>query len=230
MLGKKATKIFVATNGMEKFFPKEKIMITGNPVRKGIVQSKISKAEGLSFFKLEANKKTVLAVGGSLGAKTINEALAAHLDEFEKNDLQLIWQTGKTTAAEYINKGMGKPNLWVHDFIKEMEMAYAAADIVISRAGAMAVTELCVAAKPALFVPYPLAAEDHQTSNAMDLVNKKAALMIKDSEAKEKLVAAVIALSKDESLQATLKKNIQALAVSNADEIIAREIIKSISE
>ncbi len=230
MLGKKATKIFVATGGMEKFFPKEKIMITGNPVRKEIVQSKITKMEGLSFFKLAANKKTVLAVGGSLGAKNINEALATHLDEFEKNDLQLIWQTGKTTAAEYTNKGIDKPNLSIHDFIKEMEMAYAAADIVISRAGAMAVTELCVAAKPTLFVPYPLAAEDHQTSNAMNLVKKNAALMIKDSEAKEKLVTAVIALSKDESLQATLKRNINALAVSNADEIIAKEIIKSISE
>ncbi len=226
LLGKKAVKIFVATEGMEKFFPKEKLMITGNPVRQSIARSKLSRHDGHVFFGLDRSKKTVLAVGGSLGARSINEALASQLDMFGENDLQLIWQTGTTTAAEYKYKGEGYENIWVNDFIKEMEMAYAAADIVISRAGAMAVTELCVAGKPTVFVPFPLAAENHQTSNAMSLVNKQAALMIKDSEAKEKLVDTVINLSKNEVLQQTLKNNIHALAISNADEIIAKEILK----
>lgn len=230
MLGRKATKIFVASDGMDKFFPKEKIMITGNPVRGSIAHATHTREEGQAFFNLDASKKTVLAVGGSLGARSINEAIATHLAEFEKNDLQLIWQTGKTTAADYRHKGEGKKNIWVNDFIKEMEMGYAAADIVISRAGAMAVTELCVTGKPAVFVPYPLAAEDHQTANAMALVNRNAALIVKDSEAKEKLIAAVIGLSKDEALQQTLKSNIQSFAVKNADEVIAKEILSSIHE
>ncbi|MES2330217.1 MAG: undecaprenyldiphospho-muramoylpentapeptide beta-N-acetylglucosaminyltransferase [Bacteroidota bacterium] len=228
MLGKNATKIFVASDGMEKFFPKEKIMITGNPVRGSIVNSVHSRNDGQEFFGLDRSKKTILAVGGSLGARSINEALAAHIDEFRNNELQLIWQTGKTTASEYKHQGEGKENIWVGEFIKDMEMGYAAADIVISRAGAMAVTELCVAGKPTVFVPYPLAAEDHQTSNAMNLVNKQAALIVKDSETKEKLVDTVISLSKDETLQQTLKANIHVLAITNADEIIAKEILKYI--
>ncbi|MEO7531126.1 MAG: glycosyltransferase, partial [Sediminibacterium sp.] len=169
-----------------------------------------------------------LAVGGSLGAGSINEALALHLDVFEQNDLQLIWQTGKTTATTYKQKGERKKNIWVGDFIREMEMGYAAADIVISRAGAMAVTELCVAGKPTVFVPYTFAAEDHQTSNAMSLVNKHAALIVKDAQVKEKLVDTVIALSKDQVLQQRLQTNIHALAITNADEIIAKEILKHI--
>ncbi len=230
LLGTKAAKIFVATDGMEKFFPKQKIMITGNPVRSTIAHSKVSKSAAIAFFGLDESKKTILAMGGSLGARSINAALALHLDEFEKNGLQLIWQTGKTTADEYIKKGEGKKNIWVKDFIGEMEMAYAAADIVISRAGAMAVAELCVAGKPAVFVPYPLAAEDHQTANAIGLVNKQAALIVKDSQAKETLVTTVINLSRNESLQQSLHTNIHALAVDNADEIIAKEIINTISE
>jgi len=229
MLGKKAVKIFVAADGMEKFFPKNKIMITGNPVRKAIAHSTVSRREAFHFFGLDRDKKTVLAVGGSLGARSINEALASQLDMFAANGLQLIWQTGTATAAEYKHKGEGQANIWVNDFIKEMEMAYAAADIVISRAGAMAVTELCVTAKATVFVPFPLAAEDHQTANAMSLVNKQAALMVKDSEAKEKLVSTVISLSKNEALQQTLQNNIHALAMSNADEVIAKEILKNIA-
>jgi UDP-N-acetylglucosamine--N-acetylmuramyl-(pentapeptide) pyrophosphoryl-undecaprenol N-acetylglucosamine transferase len=228
MLGKKAVKIFVASDRMEMFFPKGKIMITGNPVRSSIAHSKHSREDGQSFFHLDATKKTVLAVGGSLGARSINEAIAAHIDAFEKNGLQLIWQTGKTTAAEYKHKGEGRKNIWVNDFIKEMEMGYAAADIVISRAGAMAVTELCVSGKPTIFVPFPLAAEDHQTSNAMNLVHKHAALIVKDNEAKGKLVDAVIALSKNEDLQKTLQTNIHSLAVTDADEVIAKEILNHI--
>ena len=230
MLGKKADKIFVATDGMEKFFPKHKLVITGNPVRRAIVEATISREEGIRFFELDPSKKTVLSVGGSLGARSINEALDAHLDKFEENGLQLIWQTGKATAAHFKQSGAARGNIWVNDFIKEMEMAYAAADIVISRAGAMAVTELCVTAKPSVFVPFPFAAEDHQTANAMTLVNKQAALIVKDSQAKEQLVNTVIGLSKDEALQQTLKENIHALAVTNADEIITKEILKTISE
>jgi UDP-N-acetylglucosamine--N-acetylmuramyl-(pentapeptide) pyrophosphoryl-undecaprenol N-acetylglucosamine transferase len=227
-LGKQAKKIFVATDGMEKFFPKHKIMVTGNPVRKSIAASSVTKEEGCRFFGLDPAIKTVLAVGGSLGARSINEALALHLDAFERNNLQLIWQTGKTTATEYKAKGAGRKNIWVDEFITQMEMGYAAADIVISRAGAMAVTELCVAGKPSVFVPYPLAAEDHQTSNAMNLVNKNAALMVKDNEANEELVNTVVKLAKDEGLQSTLQKNITALAIRNADKVIANEILQTI--
>ncbi len=229
MLGKKATKIFVATDGMEKFFSREQIMVTGNPVRTAIAQSNIIKSDALRFFGLDENKVTILAVGGSLGARSINEAIATHIEDFERHNLQLIWQTGKTTAAEYIAKGKDRKNIWVSDFIKEMEMAYAAADIVISRAGAMAVAELCVAKKPAVFVPFPFAAEDHQTVNAKHLVEKQAALMVKDSEAKDKLVATVLALAINEQLQTELKINISSLAITNADEVIAKEILRTIA-
>ncbi len=230
LLGKKATRVYVATAGMEKFFPEEKIMITGNPVRRNIAESIISRGDALRFFGLEDQPKTVLAIGGSLGARSINESLANHLTDFEKNVLQLIWQTGKTTAAIYRQMGDGKKNIWVGDFIREMEMAYAAADIVISRAGAMSVAELCVAGKPTVFVPFPLAAEDHQTVNAMYLVNKQAALMIPNKEAKEKLVSTIIGLSKNEALENTLAKNIKQMAVLHADETIAKSILTIISE
>jgi len=228
MLGKKATEIFVATDGMEKFFPAQKIKIVGNPVRVSISQSRITREEGIRFFELDPNKKTVLSVGGSLGAKSINEALDKHLDEFEKNDLQLIWQTGKPYAARGRERAAVVNNIWVDDFITQMEYAYAAADVVISRSGAMAVTELCVMKKPVVFVPFPFAAEDHQTVNAQTLVNKNAAVMIKDSEAMDKLVPTIISLIKDEQKQNELKNNIERLAVTNADEIIAKEILNQI--
>jgi UDP-N-acetylglucosamine--N-acetylmuramyl-(pentapeptide) pyrophosphoryl-undecaprenol N-acetylglucosamine transferase len=228
MLGKNATKIFVAGKGMEQFFPKDKIVITGNPIRKTIAQSTVSKTEGLHFFGLDESKKTILAVGGSLGAKSINEALSNHIDEFDKNNLQLIWQTGATTFQQYNAIAEGRKNIWCNAFIKEMEMAYAAADIIISRAGAMAVAEICVAAKPTVFVPFPLAAEDHQTINAMYLVNQQAALIVKDSEAKNELVSTVITLSKDEAQKKLLSKNCQSLAVVNADEMIAKQILNCI--
>ena len=228
MLGRNATKVFVATDGMEKFFPAGKIAITGNPVRSSIAQSVVSRAEALRFFGLDESKKTVLAVGGSLGARSINQALANKLDALVDRDLQLIWQTGKTTATEYIAKGKAYKNVWVDEFINKMEMAYAAADIVISRAGAMAVTELCVAKKPVIFVPFPFAAEDHQTVNASHLVEKHAALMIKDNEANDKLIAATISLAEDAVLQAKLSENISKLAIVNADEVIAREILSQV--
>jgi len=230
LLGKKAIKIFVASDGMEKFFPKEKILVTGNPVRRSIADAKISRAEAIHFFGLSETKKTVLAIGGSLGARSINEALAAQIDVFAEHNLQLIWQTGKSMAEQYRQKGEGRKNIRVSDFIGEMEMAYAAADIVISRSGAMSVTELCVAGKPAVFVPFPLAAEGHQAANAMALVNKQAAILVKDSEAKEKLVKTVVELAGNEAWRQNLQTNIKALAINNADEVIAREILKLISE
>ncbi|UEG50294.1 undecaprenyldiphospho-muramoylpentapeptide beta-N-acetylglucosaminyltransferase [Ferruginibacter lapsinanis] len=228
LLGKKATIIFVASDGMERFFPVDKIQLVGNPVRETISRSNVSREEGIRFFGLNPDKKTILSIGGSLGAKSINEALDKHLDEFEKNDLQLIWQTGKPYAKRGKARGNGKTNIWVNDFITQMEYAFAAADVVISRSGAMAVTELCVMQKPVLFVPYPFAAEDHQTVNAENLFNKSAALMIKDNEASDRLVPAIINLSKDEKKQQELKSNIGKLAVTNADEIIAKEILKVI--
>jgi UDP-N-acetylglucosamine--N-acetylmuramyl-(pentapeptide) pyrophosphoryl-undecaprenol N-acetylglucosamine transferase len=154
--------------------------------------------------------------------------LANKLGALVDRDLQLIWQTGKTTATEYIAKGKGYKNVWVDEFINKMEMAYAAADIVISRAGAMAVTELCVAKKPVIFVPFPFAAEDHQTVNASHLVEKHAALMIKDNEANDKLIVATISLAEDAVLQAKLSENISKLAIVNADEVIAREILSQV--
>ena len=229
MLGKNATKVFVASDGMEKFFPKEKIMITGNPVRKSIAQSAVTRSQACSFFNLEENKTIVLAVGGSLGARSINEALANRLDAFKNQNIQLIWQTGKATGAAFKENAKGLSNVWVDDFITQMEMAYAAADIVISRSGAMAATELCVAKKPVIFVPFPFAAEDHQTVNAQALVNKKAALMIKDSEANDKLVSMALSLADNKDLQQELSENIAKLAITNADEVIAREILRPLS-
>jgi UDP-N-acetylglucosamine--N-acetylmuramyl-(pentapeptide) pyrophosphoryl-undecaprenol N-acetylglucosamine transferase len=229
LLGKNATKIFVAIDGMEKFFTAAKIVVTGNPVRQNIAPGKVSREEALDFFGLDADKKTVLSIGGSLGAKSINEALDKNIDAFEKNNLQLIWQTGKPYAALGKDCAAGKKNIWVNDFITQMEYAYTAADIVISRSGAMSVGELCVMQKPVLFVPYPFAAEDHQTVNARKLVDKNAALMIQDSEAAEKLVPAIIALANDEDRQAALKKNIAPLGITNADEAVAMEVLKAIN-
>ncbi len=228
LLGKKATKVFVATDGMGKFFPAEKIMITGNPVRASISHSAITRNMGIRFFSLDENKKTVLVFGGSLGAKSINEAISKHLDDLLNAGLQLIWQTGKPYSAEAKEKVKGKSSVWVNEFISQMEYAYAAADIVISRAGAMAIAELCVVKKPVLFVPYPYAAEDHQTVNAKNLVSKNAALMVKDNEALDKVVSTIIELASDESKQNELKKNIGTLAITDADKRIAEEILKLI--
>jgi UDP-N-acetylglucosamine--N-acetylmuramyl-(pentapeptide) pyrophosphoryl-undecaprenol N-acetylglucosamine transferase len=229
MLGKKATRVFTGTGGMEKFFPAAKILVTGNPVRAVIAASGVSRAEGLRFFSLEENKKTVLVVGGSLGAKTINEAIDRNFDALMNAGLQLVWQTGKPYAAKAAERVVENKSVWVNDFITQMEYAYAAADIVIARAGAMTVAELCVVKKPVVFVPYPFAAEDHQTVNAKQLVDKNAALMIKDSEAVEKLVPLVIELAKDESRQASLKSNIAGLGITDADSKIAEEVLKLIS-
>lgn len=228
MLGRNATKIFVASEGMEKFFPAAKIMITGNPVRRAIVNSTATREEALQYFNLDPHKKTILAVGGSLGARSINEVMAQHVTELGSLNLQLIWQTGKTTAKQYIERGRPVKSVWVNDFIQEMDKAYAAADVVISRAGAMSVAELCVAKKPVVFVPYPLAAEDHQTVNAKYLVDRNAALSVKDSDVGVKLFGTITNLAKDDEMQEKLKTNIAKYAVTNADEIIAKEILASL--
>jgi len=226
LLGKKATKIFVAIDGMEKFFPANKISISGNPVRSAITNSTISREEGIQFFGLDPAKKTVLSVGGSLGAKGINESLEKHIDEFEDNGLQLIWQTGRPFALQAQQCVSGKQHIWANDFITQMEYAYAAADLIISRSGAMSVSEICVVKKPVVFVPFPFAAEDHQTVNAKKLVDRNAAMMVKDSEASAKLVSTIIALAKDEQKQHELKQNIGQLAVADADMVIAKEILR----
>lgn len=228
MLGRKAKKVFTGTDGMEKFFAKEKNVVTGNPVRSSIVNASISRDEAIKFFGLDSSRKTILVVGGSLGAKSINEAIDKGIEDFLNAGLQLIWQTGKPYAAKAKERCSGIKQVWVNDFITQMEYAYAAADMVVARAGAMTVAELCVVKKPVLFVPYPFAAEDHQTVNANSLVLKNAALMVKDSEVKEKLVFMAIELAKDESKQEELKQNIAALAITDADKKIAAEILQVI--
>ncbi len=230
LLGKKASRIFVASDGMEKFFPADRIELTGNPVRGNIVESSVSRDEAIRFFGLDPAKPTVLSTGGSLGAKGINEAVAAGIDEFEKAGIQLIWQTGKPFAGQAAAISKGRSNVWTSDFIPKMEYAFAAGDVVISRAGAMSIAELCVSKKPVVFVPFPFAAEDHQTANAHHLVDKKAGWMVKDSEAKEKLLPAVIALSKDKATQQELKTNIGRLAVTDAAGRIATAILKTIEK
>lgn len=228
ILGKKATKIFTGTDGMEKFFPAAKIMVTGNPVRNAISNATVTRAAGVRFFSLDEKKKVILVVGGSLGAKSINEAIDAGLDMLTGNDVQLIWQTGKPYAEKAQNRAAGNRMVWANEFIPKMEYAYAAADVVVARSGAITVAELCVAKKPVIFVPYPFAAEDHQTVNALQLVNKKAAMMIKDSEAGKKLAIMALELVKDEAMQQELIKNISPLGITQADEKVAEEILKLI--
>ncbi len=229
LLGKKATAVFTALDGMEKFFPAQKIVITGNPVRQSISNTITNKNAALQFFGLNENKKTVLVIGGSLGAKSINEAIAKDINAFAENNLQLIWQTGKPYFETAKGIIAGKQNIFMSDFIAKMENAYAAADIVVSRSGAMAVAEICLVSKPVIFVPYPFAAEDHQTANANALVSKNAGLMVKDEVAINELMQTLLNLVKEEGMQQNLKNNIAKLAVKNADEVIANEIIKSIS-
>ena len=225
LLGKKATRIFAASDGMEKFFPAGTLIHTGNPVRAEVVENRISKADGLSFFGLQPGHSTVFITGGSLGAKSINEAIDAGIPLLKKKQIQLIWQTGKTFSAKAAAHAAESSLIWSNQFITQMGYAYAAADIVVSRSGST-LYELCAVKKPVIFVPYPYAAEDHQTVNALNLVNKHAALMVPDKEAKAKLVDAVIALAGNKAEQDLLKENIGKLAITNADEKIASEILK----
>ena len=229
MLGKKATKIFTASTAMEKFFPAEKILVTGNPVRHMISYNLVPREKALDFFGLSTEKKTVLAVGGSLGAKTINEAIDNNLKLFAQNNIQLIWQTGTPYFEKAKDVTKGVTGVYVKDFIMQMDYAYAAADVIISRSGAMAVAELCLVKKPVIFVPYPFAAEDHQSANALALVNKDAAISIKDGDADSDLIPALFDLLQDTTKQINMKNNIAAFGVKNADEIIATEILKNIN-
>ena len=226
MLSKKAVKVFTGSEGMEKFFPSSKIIVSGNPVRQSIIDSNVSKEQACNYFGLNPLYKTVLSVGGSLGAKSINDTLEKNIVEFTDKNIQLIWQTGKSFEHTK-NKNAG---IYQTEFITKMEYAYAAADVVISRSGAMAVAELCIAKKASVFVPYPFAAEDHQTANAMMLVNKNAALLVKDSMVSEQLIPTVLELVMNDNLQKQLENNIEKIAIKNADEIIANEILKSINE
>ncbi|MEI2747845.1 MAG: undecaprenyldiphospho-muramoylpentapeptide beta-N-acetylglucosaminyltransferase [Ferruginibacter sp.] len=230
MLAKKAAIVFTGTEGMEKFFPKDKIVVSGNPVRHTIASNKVSKEEALRYFGLAAGKKTVLCVGGSLGAKNINEAISKDIDLFEQKNLQLIWQTGKPYLEKAKERSAGKKHIYVNDFITQMEYAYAAADMVISRSGAMAIAELCIVGKPVVFVPYPFAAEDHQTANAQNLVNKNAAMMIEDSQALHKLIPAVIALSQNVPLQEKLVYHISQLGIYDADDKVAADILNYLNQ
>src|ERR1700761_1388690 len=216
LLGKKASRIFVASEGMEKFFPADRLVLTGNPVRKNIVESRVTREEGIKFFGLDPALTTIFSTGGSLGAKGINEAVAGGLDAIGNAGMQLIWQTGKPYAPQAAALCQGRANVWTNDFITKMEYAFAAADVVISRAGAMSIAELCVAAKPVVFVPFPFAAEDHQTANAKHLVDRQAGLLIKDSEAKEKLIGVVLELAGDKPRQGIMRTNIAKLAITGA--------------
>lgn len=228
ILGKKATAVYVASEGMEKFFPQEKIKITGNPVRKDINSLTVDRNKALEFFGLSPEKKTVLITGGSLGARSINEAIAAKIDLIKKEDIQLIWQTGKLYVDQATNYAVDNKNIWVNAFISNMELAYAAADIVISRAGAMACAELAIMGKPVLFVPFPFAAEDHQSKNAATYVAKNAARMIVDKNAKEELVPTLLEILKDDQLLGEMRRNIQQFSITNADQVIANDILEKI--
>ena len=227
-LGADATQIFTGTKGMESFFPAHKILVTGNPVRQSIVHSNYSKINALLHFGLMPTKKTVLVVGGSLGASSINKAIQNNLNIFLEDNIQLIWQTGKPNAHEYVSAANEFANVYVSSFIDDMSAAYTAADIVISRSGAMAVAEISVTGKAAIFVPYPHAAEDHQTFNAKVLVDNDAAKMVKDNEVSEKLIPLLQSLIHDENSLLLMQEKIKAFAYTNADQVIAEQIIQHI--
>lgn len=227
-LGKNATMIFTGTSGMEKFFPAQKIRVTGNPVRQNIVDGSISKEASLLKFGLLPDRLTILIIGGSLGAASINKAVMNHLPQFKGNTMQLIWQTGKPNANLYVNAASAYANIYVNSFIDDMSAAYTAADIVVSRSGAMAVAEICITGKACVFVPYPFAAEDHQTYNAMQLVNEEAAYLVKDEEANEKLIPALMSLVKDNATVLQMQSRIKTFARIDADNLIATSILKNI--
>jgi UDP-N-acetylglucosamine--N-acetylmuramyl-(pentapeptide) pyrophosphoryl-undecaprenol N-acetylglucosamine transferase len=228
ILSKRASIICVAYENMDRFFPKQKIILTGNPVRQDISDISNKKEEAIKYFSLDPNKKTLLVIGGSLGAKSINEAIGKGIKILSENNIQLIWQTGKSYAeiSKQQTKDFLSKNIYSFEFISKMDFAYAAADLVVSRAGASSVSELCNTSKACILVPSPYVAEDHQTKNAMALVNKNAALLVKDSDAQSQLVNNVIELFSNEINQEELKKNIIKLAYHNSANIIAKEVLK----
>ena len=228
LLAKKAEKICVAYEGMERFFPAEKIILTGNPVRQALLDAAISREEAIKAQALDPAKKTILLVGGSLGARTINESVLQHLDLVRSSDVQFIWQTGKYYSAEIAKRlqGMEIPNLKVTDFITDMGAAYRAADLVISRAGASSISEFCLIGKPVILVPSPNVAEDHQTKNALALSTKDAAIYVKDSEAPSTLLELAVKTVNDEARLKSLSENILKLALPDSAKIIADEVIR----
>ncbi len=229
-LSKKAAKICVAYYGLERFFPKSKIALTGNPVRTEVTQIEGKRNESLKFFGLSTEKKTLLVIGGSLGARTLNDSIEGQLQKLVDNNIQVIWQCGKFYADELQNRWKDKlpEGVWLNPFIFEMDKAYAAADVVVSRAGAISVSELCLIGKPVILVPSPNVAEDHQTKNAMALVQNGAAILVKDIEAREKLVDEVVALSADTERQNELSAAISKMAKPDATKEIVSEILKVI--
>lgn len=229
ILSKTVTKICVAYENLERFFPAHKIELTGNPVRRKVVEIEGLREKGFEFFKLDPNKKTILVVGGSLGAKTLNESFVNQLKSLQENHVQLIWQCGSYQFEEMktITSKLNMEGIILTKFINEMELAYAAADVIISRAGAIAISEMCIIGKPTILVPSPNVAEDHQTKNAMALVKDEAAIFISDTEAREKLVPRVLELLNNSSEQNKLSENILKKAIANADERIVN-VVKSI--
>lgn len=225
ILGKKARAVCVAYQGMERFFPKEAIAYTGNPVRKSIADTKVSREEGLQFFQLRPDRKTVFVFGGSLGAKSINDTLMAQFNQLLDQGAQLIWQTGTTSYAAAVEAVKGSEDrVKVFEFIRDMEFAYAAADVIVSRSGASSIAELCIVGKPVVFVPFPFASEDHQTHNALALVSVNAALMVKNNEVGTELLNKISLLLTDPMHGEVMKHNIQKLAVRDADIRIAEKI------
>ena len=227
-LAAKASKICVAYDGMENFFPAEKIILTGNPVRQNLLDTTISHDEAVKSLGFDPKKKTILLVGGSLGARTINESVLRHLDLVKSSDVQFYWQTGKYYSAEIAKRLEGEniPNLKVTDFITDMGVAYQAADLVISRAGASSISEFCLIGKPVILVPSPNVAEDHQTKNALALVHKDAALYVKDAEAPDTLLSLAVKTVSDDARLKSLSENVLKLALPDSAEIIAKEVIK----
>ena len=226
-LAKKADKICVAYSGMEKYFPKNKIIVTGNPVRQDIQNVEGKRIRGMEFFNLSENKRTLLIIGGSLGARTINQSILNGLEKLVENGLQVIWQTGKAFYAQALEatKKFENSGVCAVDFISKMDYAYSVADAVISRAGAISISELCIVQKPCILVPSPNVAEDHQTKNALAMVNHEAAILIKDADAEATLVNEIIALCSDKERSDKLKNNIAKLYTHNSAEAIANEVI-----
>lgn len=230
LLSGKASKICVAYDGMECFFPRKKILVTGNPVRQSLLENRHSREQAAIGLNIDPAKKTVLILGGSLGARTLNESVMANLDLIRLTDnVQFLWQTGKYYYSDILSKLQAEKevvNLFPTDFISEMEMAYTVADIVISRAGAGSISEFCLLRKAVILVPSPNVAEDHQTKNAMALVNKGAAIHIADGEAKDMLIPAVIDLLGDEAKLEGLRENIAKMAINDSAQTIAAEVLK----
>jgi len=232
ILGKKAARICVAYDHMEQFFPQEKIVFTGNPVRSDILNLKGKREEALEYYGLDPEKKTIVVIGGSLGARTLNNAMRDNVEFFEKyKEIQVIWQCGKFYEYEYTAMETAKlPNVQCRAFIDRMDLLYAAADVLISRAGALTISELCLVGKPAILVPSPNVAEDHQTKNALALVEKGAARLVRDGDAGEKMLQDALLVLESEALAFSLSESIRQLGRPNAAEAIAREAIKLVDK